>query len=323
MARLVVLSVPAMLLTLAASDWVYSRNCTAQEKESANARLLEIEDSPMLQAGLVKRHAPWGAHRSTGSVGGERMLHQDGYLLSHDSDLRTALWVAYRLSGAEVEAGAGKDRVNCFRKDPRMTRAETATTTDYNEPRFDQGHMANDRDLKDVLHEQVNTYVMSNMSPQEDCFNRGVWLSMEHQVRRWAQTYGEVYVTSGAIFDRNGDGVRDADDEAQRMISRNGQSRVAVPTHYYKVVWRHEGDRILSIALMLEHTDQIYGSTWTDVQPHVLDSITDIATIEQSAGITLYPSAPRAHVVQTKNGEGWILNRGTTNNFARRCKPTN
>ena len=159
----------------------------------------------------------------------------------HDSDLRTALWVAYRLSGAEIEAGGGKDRVNCFRKDPRMTRAETATTTDYNEPRFDQGHMANDRDLKDVLQEQVNTYIMSNMSPQEDCFNRGIWLSLEHQVRRWARAYGEVYVTSGAIFDRNGDGIRDADDEAQRMISRNGQSRVAVPTHYYKVVWRHEG----------------------------------------------------------------------------------
>ena len=323
MARLVALSVPAMLLTLAASDWAYSRNCTAQEKESANARLLEIEDSPKLQASLVKRHAPWGVHRSTGSVAGERMLHQDGYLLSHDSDLRTSLWVAYRLSGPEIEAGGGKERVNCFRKDPRMTRAETATTTDYNEPRFDQGHMANDRDLKDVLQEQVNTYIMSNMSPQEDCFNRGIWLSLEHQVRRWARAYGEVYVTSGAIFDRNGDGVRDADDEAQRMISRNGQSRIAVPTHYYKVVWRHEGDRILSITLMLEHTDQIYGSTWTDVQPHVLDSITDIATIERRAGVTLHPSAPRARVVQTKNGEGWILNQGTANYFAKRCKPTN
>ena len=171
MARLVVLSVPAMLLTLAASDWAYSRNCTAQEKASANARLLEIEDSPKLQASLVKRHAPWGVHRSTGSVAGERMLHQDGYLLSHDSDLRTALWVAYRLSGAEIEAGGGKERVDCFRKDPRMSRS--ATITDYNEPRFDQGHMANVRDLTDVLQEKVNTYIMSNMSPQEDCFNTG------------------------------------------------------------------------------------------------------------------------------------------------------
>ena len=221
MPRLVVLSVPAMLLTMAAPDWAYSRNCTVQEKESANARLLEIEDSPILQASLVKRHAPWGVHRSTGSVAGERVLHQDGYILSHDSDLRTALWVAYRLSRAEVEAGEGKDRVNCFRKDPRMTKAETATTTDYNEARFDQGHMANDRDMKDVLREQVNTYIMSNMSPQDDCFNRGIWLSLEHQVRRWARAYGEVYVTSGASFDRNGDGVRDADEEAERMKSRN------------------------------------------------------------------------------------------------------
>ena len=126
MARLVVLSVPAMLLTLAASDWAYSRNCTAQEKASANARLLEIEGSPILQASLVKRHAPWGVHRSTGLGAGERVLHQDGYLLSHDSDLRTTLWVTSRLSGAEIEAGGGKERVNCFRKDSRMSRSETA-----------------------------------------------------------------------------------------------------------------------------------------------------------------------------------------------------
>ena len=174
------------------------------------------------------------------------MPHQDGYLLSHDSDLRTALWVAYRLDGTEVEAGAGKERVNCFRKDPRMTRAKTATTTDYKEPRFDQGHMANDREFKDVLQEQLNTFIMSNMSPQEDCFNRGIWLSLEYQVRRWARTYGKVYVTSGAIFDRNGDGIRDADDEAQRMKSNNDKSRVAVPTRYYKVVWHRDGGRITS-----------------------------------------------------------------------------
>ena len=39
MTRLVVLSVPAVLLTLAASDWAYSRNCTAQEKANLRTRV--------------------------------------------------------------------------------------------------------------------------------------------------------------------------------------------------------------------------------------------------------------------------------------------
>ena len=54
----------------------------------------------------------------------------------------------------------------CFRQDPRLTSTETAILADYDEPIYDRGHLANDADLKDDLTEQINTYVLSNMSPQ-------------------------------------------------------------------------------------------------------------------------------------------------------------
>ena len=77
------------------------------------------------------------------------MLVQEGFTLLHDDDLRTALWVSYRLFETDIEEGAEAEaRVDCFRKDPRLT--DGASKSDYDEPIFDQGHMANDADMKDV-----------------------------------------------------------------------------------------------------------------------------------------------------------------------------
>lgn len=61
---------------------------------------------------------------------------------------------------------------------------------------------------------QINTYVMSNMSPQYCRFNRGIWLSLEHLGRIWAKQYGKIHVTSGAIFNFNPRDARDKDESA-------------------------------------------------------------------------------------------------------------
>jgi DNA/RNA endonuclease G (NUC1) len=107
----------------------------------------------------------------------------------------------------------------------------------YDEPIFDQGHMANDADMKDDLTEQIKTYIMSNMSAQYCRFNRGVWLSLEDLGRAWAKEYGGIYFTSGAIFDFNARDARDKDNVTARMGSRNQKARVAIPSDYYKKVF--------------------------------------------------------------------------------------
>ena len=123
-------------------------------------------------------------HAIQGGPDNEDVLVQGGYILRHDKDLRTGLWVSYKLTDKDIANaydadGKKKDRVNCFRPDPRMKESETAIKSDYDEPIFDQGHLANDADIKDDLTEQINTYILSNMSPQYCRFNRGIWLSLE------------------------------------------------------------------------------------------------------------------------------------------------
>ncbi len=223
-----------------------TRNCTPLEKKAGDAQLAAIASDPARRKQIIKRHLPFGVHTGQHSAQGgpdnEKLLLQSGYTLLHDSDLRTGLWVSYQLTKADID-GAGPDRVNCFRQDPRLPKAATAVLSDFDEPIFDRGHLANDADLKDDLIEQINTYVLSNMSAQHCRFNRGIWLSLEYLGRIWAKEHTSIYVTSGAVFDFNKRDARDKDKSAGRMGSRNQQARVAIPSHYYKIFLRKVDDK--------------------------------------------------------------------------------
>jgi endonuclease G, mitochondrial len=180
-------------------------------------------------------------------------------------------------------------------------------------PIYDQGHIVNDRDLKDDAVEQINTYVMSNMSPQHCRFNRGIWLTLEHLGRQWAKDYGKVHVTAGAIFDFNRRDNRDKDQSAARMGSRSQNARVAIPSHYYKVFLRRVGSEWHSIAFIMENHNGPRGASWDDVKPELMASITSLANIEKRSETSLHPSLDRALLIESGSGENWNFAGGASN----------
>lgn len=290
-----------------------SRSCTAREEIAADRQLMEIQANEAIQNQLLGYHLPFGVHRGHRTGTNEHILIQGGYIMAHDGDLRTTLWTATRLTRKDIDNAAGKDRVNCFRRDPRLTEADGATPEDYKEPVFDQGHMTPDADLKDEPLEQINSYVMTNMSPQYCRFNRGVWLSLESLTRNWAEQYEDIHVTSGAIFDRDGDGRRDADDQAGRMTSNSGEERVAVPSHYFKTILRRDDKQIRSISFLLPHTNKEHGRKWSDVRPYTASTVVTMEMIEQMAGIFLHPGLARQEVNQSLDGKEWDMEKNQTN----------
>ena len=311
--------IPALGLIgfLGLAQTVIAKNCSSAEKGQADRVLAAIEGNASQREQLLTLHAPFGPHQSTGDATGEVVLVQGGYVMTHDDDLRTSIWVTYRLTGTDIDNAAGKDRVNCFRKDPRFGRGQGASTTDYREPVYDQGHLANDADMKDDLIQQLNTYVMSNMSPQHCRFNRGIWLSLERLTRIWAKKYGEIYVTSGAIFDRDRVPGRDPDAEAKRMRSNNGRMRVGVPSHFYKVIVRRGNDKHQAIAFVLEHDNDAHGVSWDEVRPTVMEAITPVAKVEGLASIRLHPGLDRKSL--SEEAADWSFDRGKSN-FEGSCR---
>ena len=310
-------TVLCLLVSIAVPGLALASSCSGSQRAAADAALKAIAANDARRDELVALHAPFGLHRTTGDATGEEVLVQGGYLMAHDQDLRTSIWAAYRLTAADVDAARGAPRIECFRKDPRFARGQGSSTTDYREPVYDRGHLANDADLKDDLVHQLNSYVMSNMSPQHCRFNRGIWLSLEHLTRIWARRYGEIHVTTGAIFDRDGVPGRDADTDAERMRSNNGKERVGVPSHFYKVIMRMDRSAPRAIAFVLLHDNESHGVDWDIVRPVVEASVSSIADIARAAGLEFHPELVRSSLSEDRSD--WFFDEGLPN-FEASCK---
>lgn len=260
-------------------------NCSAAERHEAD-RWLWLNERD--RKASLEQNLPWGAPAPTGAVSNERELVQRDYVIGYDADLRVPLWTAERVTGAEL----GKvGRSDCFRKDVRLKSADASTPSDYSELIFDQGHVTPSADMTMSKLAVHNSFIMSNMTPQFCQFNRGVWQILEEIVRRWAVQYGSIYVTSGSIFDRDDNGVRDPDDAALHMASNNGKSRVAIPSAFYKIVAVKDADgtvETVSILLSNDQTDLDRAEAVAYLGQHV----TSLAHIEQLTGAHLFPNAP-------------------------------
>jgi endonuclease G len=258
--------------------------CSAAERTVADRALML---SPAQQRASIARHLPWGVPPDTAPVTNERLLIQSDYVIRYDADLRVPLWTAERIDFARLGAVA---RADCFRADPRLPAAQASTPADYREPIYDQGHIAPFADQSTSAVAGHNSFIMSNMAPQTCQFNRGIWQILEGITRLWAQQYGTVFVVSGSVFDRDGDNARDADSAAQRMRSTNGNARVAVPSHFYKVIAiQRPGGRVATLAVMMPH-----GNANPDgpaALRYLRDHVTTIGAIERVAGIDLFPGA--------------------------------
>lgn len=243
-----------ILLLLYSSSHALKKEPYCDWDEEVSSRFIKKVDRRLLteksKAGreVVKSALPFDLPQSNDSTDNEQLLIQPNYITWYDSDLRSPLWVAYRLRGEDLQDGVSREE--SFRSDPRLEYWEKSDCADYKEAIFDQGHMVPSADMKRSREAMASTYLMSNMTAQHCQFNRGQWQVLEGVIRDWAEIYGQIWVISGAIYDRNGDLVRDPDQIAWRMSGERG-SRVAIPSHQYKIVLRKEARGFQVVAFLM------------------------------------------------------------------------
>jgi len=258
-------------------------NCQVSQQTVSNAdALLNLTD--VEKADAEARHLLGGRPIPPSSATNEHMIHHHEWITWYDDDLRAPLWVAYELTKAD--ASAQLTRKNCFRRDPRLSDEAASVCEDYEEDIFDRGHMIPSADLNRGRLPQTNSFIFSNMVPQHDLFNRGIWARLESKVRAWAKVADGVYVVTGAIFDKDENGQRDADADADLMTPTN---RVAIPTHFYKIILHVRPSGFIdTISFILPHLDESVGST----KPYLFDHIATIDEIEAVTGIDFFPELP-------------------------------
>lgn len=258
-------------------------DCDAEVRPRIDSYDALLNLSASKKKSLEKRHFAYGKPKAPAGATGEHLLHLEEYLIWHDDDLRVPIWVSYKLTRANL--AAQRERLECFRRDPRLTINEGGTCDDYDEPRFDRGHMIPNSDLERSESAMLNSYFFSNMTPQYPNFNRGIWQRLEGMVRDWVRKRGDLTIITGAIFDKDNNHARDADADADRMAPSN---RVAIPTHYYKIVVKKKFSGPEAIAILLPHNNSSQGNG--QYRAYLTAHITTIDEIEAMTGIDFFPT---------------------------------
>lgn len=147
-------------------------------------------------------------------------LSRTAYCLSYNKETRCPNWVAWNLTADHVDGEWG--RSNDYREDYKVP-APRATNEDYRGSSWSRGHMCPAGDCKWDANAMSETFLLSNMCPQDRNLNSGLWNRIEMDCRKWAQRYGSVYIVCGPLL-------------YNKEHETIGMNKVVVPEAFFKVV---------------------------------------------------------------------------------------
>ncbi len=149
----------------------------------------------------------------------DMIIRHFAYTLCYSEEHEQPLWVAYELTPEELIKKAR--RTNDFRSDPAVPTG-SATPEDYRGSGYDRGHLAPAADMAFSQQAMSESFLMCNMSPQDQAFNRGIWNELENQVRDWVRQFGPLQIVTAGVLEPD--------------LPKIGANGVSVPRQFYKVL---------------------------------------------------------------------------------------
>lgn len=196
------------------------------------------------------------------------LLERCCYTMSYNANTRQPNWVMWQLT--EDHVMQRKEGVwNEYREDSELSLEIRATLADYASSGYDRGHMCPGGDCNWDDEGRDETYVLSNMCPQNPNLNRGDWKEIEMACRKWAKQYGNIYIVCGPIFLKS--------QEHEKI----GPHQIPVPEAFFKVVLCVESFNPKGIGFICRNTD---GNRKKDFY------VNSIRQVERVTGYQFFPN---------------------------------
>ncbi|KAI9927658.1 hypothetical protein ASPWEDRAFT_119905 [Aspergillus wentii DTO 134E9] len=156
-----------------------------------------------------------------------------------DRRTRNPSWVAEHITPQSLAINNGDRKHSTFFEDTTIPASFRAKLSDYFRSGYDRGHQVPAADAKWSQEAMNDTFSLSNMCPQVgEGFNRDYWAHFENFSRGLAKTYPSVRIVTGPLYLPH----RDPDGKWRVNYEVIGNPpNVAVPTHFYKVIYAEDG----------------------------------------------------------------------------------
>lgn len=204
------------------------------------------------------------------------------YSLEYDVNKRHSRWVAYTWDKDSAKDVTGRN--DSFRWD-NIIPSQYSTDNWFSGSGFSRGHLVASNDRQQSVEANRQTFYYSNMSPQRQNHNEGVWLQLETLLQGWARSntsmYDVLYVTKGGTIADN------------QIESTKLKGTMVVPKYYWMAVVLKKGNEYHGIGFWTEHS-----------KPSRVSSVSTIAKsideIEALTGIDLYPNLENSIEIQVE-----------------------
>ncbi|MBQ0769860.1 MAG: DNA/RNA non-specific endonuclease [Bizionia sp.] len=192
----------------------------------------------------------------------QQVVHHQGYSLSYSEPHEQAEWVAYELKASDLSSN-NFDRPY-FEIDEAI-KTQAASWRNYKNSGYDRGHLcpAGDRRQSQTLFNE--TFLTSNISPQNHEFNAGIWNRLEQRVRYWAKKYDGVFVVTGGVLETG--------------LKTIGNENVAVPNQFYKIVLDYNSGNPKMLAFLMPHEES---------NADLVQYVVSVDAIEKLTGIDFF-----------------------------------
>ena len=155
-----------------------------------------------------------------------------------------ALWMAYPL--CSMYTNKTVNRTDAWAYDPLLGPEYSSAPFGGYGGSYARGHQVPSADRLCSYNANVQTFYGSNMTPQLNAHNEGIWQTLESKVRTLANTSDTTYVVTGCVVDGSTTFTQDSDGK-----------KMTVPVGYYKVLLRYSKSSTIStwaaMAFYTEH----------------------------------------------------------------------
>lgn len=254
-----------------------NKNSTATSTYASNLEFPRLQSSNLL---IVHTTAAYGMT----------------YALEWNPSLKSQRWSCYQLHAANSvkntsrwTPAAGEDQ---YPQDPDLPVAYRFSSDPFWGTGYDHGHICNSQDR--LASEEVNkqTFYLTNMQPQVNGFNAGVWLNMENQLNKiWNKDSfrDTLFVCKGGTIETTA--------SCPNAVKETTKKGLLVPNYYYMAILCKKGNQYKALAFWAEH--KVNNDT------NLRDYVISIDELEQKTGIDFFCNLP-------DNIENQVESRSTT-----------
>lgn len=179
------------------------------------------------------------------------------YSVEWDNSLVANRWTCYTMNATNGENNVS--RSDAFKEDPLLPSATRSTLDDYSGSGYSRGHLCPAADRKCTTTAVKETCFLSNIQPQWQGHNGGVWATLEGKIRTWNDNQyreGDLYVVKGAtISNVSTTSSFNPSSGTSGVFPQKCNNRLLVPRYFFMAVLAKKSGTWHAMGIWSPHTE--------------------------------------------------------------------